>query len=258
MALTPIFPTQTHRETAELTKEYFLRFSAVDTILVVNSCARGDAVPESDLDMAILVKPGADAMEIKNIEAGWRLYSEGLPEIINYKNSTPSACLHVDVIDGRYEPGIMEKGGAPDYFEIEIGNQIRYSAFFGGSGSYFKELQLKWLPYYEEGLRIERLAMTKNACEYDLHHIPFYAKRGLYFHAFDRLYIAFQKLIQAVFISGKVYPISYTKWIRLQVEAWLGRPDLYAMLPSIISVSDIESHEVNQKVKLIKDLLLTI
>jgi hypothetical protein len=41
----------------------------------------------------------------------------------------------------------------------------------------------------------------------------------------------------------------------LQVETWLERPDLYARLPSIISVSDIESDEIGDKIKLIKELL---
>lgn len=125
----------------------------------------------------------------------------------------------------------------------------------GRIGSHFEDLLRKWLPYYNEELRTERLTMAKNACEYDLAHIPFYMKRGLYFHAFERLYIAFQKILQALFISAKVYPISYTKWIRLQVETWLERPDLYARLPSIISVSDIESDEIGDKIKLIKELL---
>lgn len=124
MTLIPIFPTQLHLDAAEFTKEYFLRFPEVDTVLVVNSCARGQAVPESDLDFAILVKPGTDLTDIGKMEADWRAYSANVPAFTRYKKSSPYACLHVDVIEGRYEPGIMEDGGAPDYFEIEIGNQV--------------------------------------------------------------------------------------------------------------------------------------
>jgi predicted nucleotidyltransferase len=51
------FPTKLHQDSAELIRDYFLALSNVDTVLVVNSCARGKAVPESDLDFAILVKP---------------------------------------------------------------------------------------------------------------------------------------------------------------------------------------------------------
>jgi predicted nucleotidyltransferase len=54
MTYRPIFPTILHQDTAELVRDYFLITSNVDTVLVVNSCARGQAVPESDLDFAIL------------------------------------------------------------------------------------------------------------------------------------------------------------------------------------------------------------
>ena len=52
--------------------------------------------------------------------------------------------------------------------------------------------------------------------------------RSLYFHAFDKLYHAFQEFLQALFIARRVYPIAYDKWIREQVVGWLRLPDLYA------------------------------
>jgi predicted nucleotidyltransferase len=57
MTFKPSFPTKLHQDTAELVRDYFLAIPGVDTVLVVNSCARGQAVPESDLDFAILTKP---------------------------------------------------------------------------------------------------------------------------------------------------------------------------------------------------------
>jgi len=255
MIFTPIFPTELHQRTAELTRDYFLNISNVDTVLVVNSCARGQAVPESDLDFAILVKPAATPTEIKNIETAWQSYSETHPLFLSYRRSNPYAHLHLDIINGNYNPTIMEDGGGPDYFEIEIGNQVCYSAPMGEAGPHLKELQNKWMPYYSEDLRSQRLAMTRNACKYDLGHIPLYIERGLYFQAFDRLYVAFQKFLQAVFIANRTYPIAYNKWIRMQVETWLNMPDLYFKLPPIISVSDIESGEVYMKAETLKEKL---
>lgn len=83
-----------------------------------------------------------------------------------------------------YTPGILEKGEPVHYFEIEIGNQICYSALTNDAGIYFKELQNKWLPYYNEDLRLQRFKGIKDACNYDLDHIPFFIKRQLYFQAF--------------------------------------------------------------------------
>jgi predicted nucleotidyltransferase len=193
MTFIPKFPTRLHQEAAELIRDYFLIIPDVDTVLVVNSCARGKGVPESDLDFAILVKPGITANEIKNIHTAWLTYSATQPTFLEYKHSTPFAHLHVDIIDGNYIPAIIEVGEPIDYFEVEIGNQICYSAPMENAGSYFQELQSKWLPYYSNDLRLQRLTMVHNACNYDLDHIPFFINRSLYFQAFDILCKAFQK-----------------------------------------------------------------
>ena len=86
--------------------------------------------------------------------------------------------------------------------------------------------------------------MVSDACAHDLDYIPFLLGRSLYFQAFDRLYKAYQEFLQALFIARKIYPIAYNKWIREQVEGWLGLPDLYRELPPILSVRNIESDEV--------------
>ncbi|MFN8256787.1 MAG: hypothetical protein U0W24_13915 [Bacteroidales bacterium] len=255
MNFKPIFPTELHKNVAGLVRDYFLDITKTDTFLVVNSCARGLAVPESDLDFVVLVKPGTIAAEILEIENNWRNYSANQPEIIKYKKSSQFAHLHLDIIDGNYTPTIIEIGEPADYFELEIGNQICYSAPMEKAGLYFKELQNKWLPYYSEELQQQRLAMIKNACEYDLNHIPHFIKRGLYFQAFDILCKAFQEYLQALFIASKTYPIAYNKWIKYQVVNLLNKPELYPKLSPVLSVSNIESNKINDKVKLLRELL---
>ena len=97
--------------------------------------------------------------------------------------------------------------------------------------------------------------MIRNACEYDLSHIPFFIKRGLYFQAFDILCKAFQEYLQVLFIANKTYPIAYNKWIKEQVVNWLNKPDLYPKLSPILSVNNIESIEINDKAKMLRELL---
>lgn len=123
------------------------------------------------------------------------------------------------------------------------------------AGIYFKELQKKWLPYYNEELRLQRLIMTRNACEYDLNHIPVFIKRGLYFQAFDILCKAFHEYLQTLFIANKTYPIAYNKWIKYQIVDILNKRDLYQKLSPILSVSNIESDEINDKVEMLRELL---
>lgn len=249
------FPTKLHQDSAGLVRDYFLAIPNVDTVLVVNSCARGQAVPGSDLDFAILVKPDTTPAEIKNIEHPWRIYSEKQPTFLKYKQSSQFAHLHLDIIDGNYRSTNIEKGEPIDYFEIEIGNQICYSAPMDNTGFYFQELQNKWLPYYKEELRLQRLQMIKDACSYDLDHIPFFIKRELYFQAFDMLCKAFQEYLQVLFIANKTCPIAYNKWIKEQVVKWLNKPDLYPKLSPILSISNIESNQINDKVKMLRELL---
>jgi hypothetical protein len=255
MLLKPVFPTKLHQDAAEIVRHYFKNVQETDTVLVVNSCARGQAVPESDLDFAILVSPETNAGKRNDIYAAWQVYSESQPAIVNYKQSNRYAHLHLDIIDGNYTPAIMEPGEPGDSFEIEIGNQIVYSAPMNHAGPYFQELQHKWLPYYDEPLRSERLTAMRNACKYDLDHIPVLIKRELYFHAFDTLGKAFREYLQALFINHRTYPIAYNKWIKEQIVNWLGRPGLYQKLLPVLTISNIESDEMNRKAEMLFELL---
>src|SRR3982750_3542345 len=99
MTLKPTFPTSLHKDTAELIRDYFLRIPNVDTVLVVNSCARGQAVPESDLDFAVLIKPDTTPKEIEYIEKSWVTYSNTQRTFLKYKQSNPFAHIHLDIID---------------------------------------------------------------------------------------------------------------------------------------------------------------
>ncbi len=251
----PVFPTQLHRDTAELVNHFFLAKPAVDTVLVVNSCARGQASPESDLDFAILIKPGIPEIEINLLEKAWKVYVEQQSSILKYRQSNPYAHLHLDLIDGHYIPEHAGKGEPINYFELEIGNQLCYSAPMHSPGDYFLQLRKEWLPFYSEELRSQRLKMATDACRYDLNHIPIFTKRELYFQAFDILYKAFQEFLQALFISNRVYPIAYNKWIKEQIVNRLNKPELYNSLLPILSVRNFESDEINENAIMLNQLL---
>jgi len=250
-----IFPTELHRQATETIKEFFIEQQNIDTILLVNSLARGTATPESDIDIAVLVSPATTNKEVTNLDARWQHFLNSNSTLNLYRNSDKFAQIHLDIIDGNFEPEAWEDGGGIDFFEVEIGNQICYSAPLDNAGSYFLELQNKWLPYYSEDLRLQRYIKAKEACHYDLDHIPFYIARELYFQAFYTLCKAFQKYLQALFIANKTYPLAYNKWIKEQVVTWLKKPDLYPKLSPIISVSNIESNQINDKAEMLRELL---
>jgi predicted nucleotidyltransferase len=249
------FPTPLHEQAAEAAYLFFRPQAAVDTVLVVNSCARGQALPESDLDMAVLVRPDTRDEEVTRLEALWRQELANNDVLRRYQESGKLAHLHLDLILGKYVPETWDDGGGPDDFELGIGNQLAYGAFMHGAGPYYLQLQAQWLPYYGADLRRQRLEMVHAACAYDLWHVHFFVQRGLYFQAFDRFYKGFQEFLQALFIARRMYPLAYNKWIRMQVEEWLGLPGLYHALPSIISVRNIESNEIVEKASDLNDLL---
>ena len=234
-----IFPTGSHRQATEVVKDFFVEQQNVDTILLVNSLACGKATPDSDIDMAILISETANKAEIIELDNSWQDFLNSDPTLNQYIKSNRFAQIALDIIVGVFEPSIWEDGGGIDSFELEIGKRLLYSLSLAGEGRYFTKLKSKWLPYYGTVILTQRLQSAKEACLYDLDHIPLFVKRGLYFQAFDRLYIAFQKFLQTLFIKHKTYPIAYNKWIKDQVVEILKLPELYKELPNIISVKNI-------------------
>jgi hypothetical protein len=251
----PAFPTSLHEAVADTVTNFFLKLDITDTILIVNSCAHGHAVVESDLDIAILAKENITNAEIEEANKKWMEYGSAHATVLKYKNSNRYRHLHLDVINGIYSPLTIERGEPIDFFEVEIGNQVCYSAPMNNDGFYFKKLKQKWLPYYDENLRSERLKNIIEACCYDIDHIPFYIKRELYFHASYILHKAFEEYLQALFIANKTYPLAYNKWIKYQVVDLLKKPELYPSLSPILSVTNIESNEMNKKAGLLNNLL---
>jgi hypothetical protein len=249
------FPTELHREVAGLAGDFFAAHADVDTILVVNSCARGRAVAGSDVDLAVLIMPTAESQAVQSLTRLWQEFIETQPLIHRFRRTGRFTQVHLDVFDGRMAPTVWDDGGGPDSFEVEIDNRLAYAAPLHQVGTYFRQLQSQWTPYYGDELQRSRLAMVREACARDLEAIPFFLKRGLYFQAFDRLYKAFQEFLQALFVARRTYPLAYNKWIREQVADWLALPKLYEELLPILSVRNIESPEVGEKAGALRTLL---
>jgi hypothetical protein len=239
MTTAPVFPTEAHARVAEAIEHTFAADDAVDTILITNSCARGRATPESDLDLVLLVKDGLPADAVRALETRWAAFMAGDGAVLAYLNTGRFAHIHADVITGTYTPTVWDDGGGPDAFELEIGNHVAYSAPLTPPGPALGGLQARWLPFYDDALRVSRLTMVREACLYDLDHVPFFVRRDLPFQAFDRLYKAHQEFLQGLFIARRRYPLAYNKWIREQVVEWLGLEVVYGRLLASLSIPDL-------------------
>jgi predicted nucleotidyltransferase len=249
------FPTVQHARVAELLAGFFENRSSVDTVLVVNSCARGKAIAESDLDMAVLVEPGTSRGLTQEMEAAWHSFASRNATIAQFMRRGPYSKIHLDLFDGHFDPVAWDESGGPDVFEIEIGNRIEHSLPIHTAGPYFKELQAKWLPFYGRDLRKERIEMVRGACAYDIGRVSRFFDRNLPFHAFDILYKAYQEFLQGVFICRQTYPVAYNKWIHEQIVEWLELPELYEDLVKVLSIKQLESEDILKSAQLLASLL---
>ena len=247
--LTTKYPSVEHAKAAASTAQFFSAEPGVAAVLLVGACARGKATRDSDLDILVLHALTASEAEQLALAARWEQFQQrddnikALPTIGKY------AMVDLEFSTGRFAPKARGWTTGPDSFELELGNTIVYSAPLLERDGYFQQLKQQWLPYYDESLRNERLALVHHYFQNNLDHIPLFIERGLHFQAFDRLCNAFQEFLQALFIARRRYPIAYDKWIREQVEEILGLRALYQQLPRLFEIRRFESDEIGAKAK---------
>ncbi len=249
------YPTPEHQRAAEVITEYFVKNYSIDAVLLVNSCARGKATRDSCLDIVTLAQPGKERSTFSELEAGWYELEKSSEVIQDLYKAGKYSVVHPDFISGEFNPAEQDESAGPDDFEIQIGNFLRYSHPLWQGSDYFTQLKAKWLPYYDEELRLRRLEKVRWFCLNNLHHIPLYIERGLYFQSFDRLYNAYQEFLQALFIARRVYPISYNKWIHEQIVDILELPGLYEQLTHLFEIRKFESPEIADKAREVEELL---
>jgi len=257
MKLRPAFPTSEHERAAAAITAFFSDSPEVEAVILMGSCARGKATRDSCLDILVLVPPSVLATDEDTLTKRWNEFygNDGVFRALGQVGRYS----HIDLVftDGQFAPKPRDWTSGPDEFELEIGNTLVYSVPLWQRGGCLAHLKARWLPYYDEALRQERLAMVRRYCLNNLDHVPLMLHRGLCFQAFNRLYDGFREFLQALFISRRTYPIAYDKWIREQVEDILGLPELYRRLPRLFEISNFESQEIAQKGEDLRDLFGT-
>ncbi|MBX7233079.1 MAG: nucleotidyltransferase domain-containing protein [Caldilineales bacterium] len=255
MTLKHSYPTPEHARAAAVISEHFAANFAIDAVLLTNSCARGKATPDSCLDIAILARPERLAAPLSMLEVAWEHFEQSNPAITALAKVGKYSVVHPNFLDGVFEPGERDEAAGPDDFELGIGNFLVYGVPLWQGSDYFDQLRRRWLPYYDDEMRQQRLRMVRHYCLNNLHHIPLYIERGLYFQSFDRLYNATREFLQALFIARRTYPIAYNKWIREQIEDILGLPDLYRQLTHLFEIEHFESAEIADKARQVEEWL---
>jgi len=246
------YPTIQHENAAKRLVEIFSKDKKVMSILLTCSCARGKASKDSCLDICIIVKTKAD---IKKIEDKFKEIYKTDKVFIELSRVGKYSHIDLEVTDGKIK--ITERGwtSGPDEYELAIGNIFSYSIVLFDRNDYFKKLQKKYLPYYDENLRKKRFKEVKKFMHNNLDHIPLYVERGLYFQAFKRLYDATREFLQALFLKSKIYPIAYDKWIKEQLAEILKKPELYQEFVTLYEIKKLESRELIEKADKLKKLI---
>ena len=255
MKLQATYPTPEHETAAETITTFLTANYSIDAILLVNSCARGRATRDSCLDISVLVRPESLRSQFDQLEADWAKFEDTNPVVQTLKKVGKYSEVHLDFTDGVFAPQERDEAAGPDDFELGIGNLLAYSFPLWQGSDYWEHLKAQWLPYYDEALRRQRLNMVRHYCLNNLHHIPLYVQRGLYFQSLDRLYNAYREFLQALFITRRTYPIAYNKWIREQVEEILVLPALYSQLTHLFEFKRLESSEIAGKAEEVESLL---
>ena len=250
-----IYPSPEHGQAAEAIVKFWTANYDVEAVVLVNSCARNKATRDSCLDMNVIVRPEIYEAHFTAWEKEWEAFNRTNPDIKALEQVGKYSVVHLDIDDGQFEPYEQDEAAGPDYFEVGVGNLLFYGVPLWQGSSYYNELQQQWLPYYDDALRRQRLNRVRFFCLNNLHHIPLYLDRGLYFQAFDRLYNGFQEFLQALFISRRVYPITYNKWIHEQLVEILVLPDLYAQVTHLFEIQHFASQEMLEKGQTVERLL---
>lgn len=255
MLLQATYPTPEHQAAAETITAFYTANYDIDAVLLVNSCARGKATRDSCLDIIVLASPERQQAPLSALAAAWEKFEETEETIAALKKVGKYSVVHPDFIDGVFAPQERDEAAGPDDFELGVGNFLAYSVPLWQGSDYYARLQGQWLPYYSDELRQQRLSMVRHYCLNNLHHIPLYIERGLYFQSFDRLYNAYREFLQALFIARRTYPIAYNKWIREQIAEVLGLPELYSQLAHLFEIKRFESTEIAGKAEEVEHLL---
>jgi predicted nucleotidyltransferase len=243
------YPTDAHRVAADELTELFAGRPETQAVLLVNSCARGKATPDSCLDMLVLVPPAVR----DELRPWWWEERERLPVVAELRRAGRFTDVHLGVIDGEFVRPHASDEHEP--LELRVGNTLRYSVTLFERGERLGQLQAEWLPFYAERLRTERLEWCRAFCRQNLDYVPWLVGRELYFQAFARVYRTLEAFLMGLHVSRRTYPIAYDKWIKEQVVGNLALPELYPRLVSLLEVQRLESDELVGKADELRGLV---
>ncbi|NTJ36368.1 nucleotidyltransferase domain-containing protein [Agrobacterium rhizogenes] len=242
-------PTEHHASVIDAVVDTFREIQEIEAVILTGSCARGQAAPDSDLDVQLLVPNRSNSRKLsKTYTAAWcRVLSERFAT-----ESVPS--VEIEVSSGRFKPINIASEDAFLSFEIEIGVSVAHAVPLWDPGGAFGLLREAWLPFYDEHLRRKRSVAAFEGMQGSLNKVKSYARRDLHHAALASLHSAARFLLAALFIERRIYPVAYEKWIRWQLENLLGLEGVYAEFSAIKELERLDEKTLLAKVALCERL----
>lgn len=245
------YPTPQHGRAAAEIVAFFRKQPATQAVLLTNSCARGKATRDSCLDMQVLTR----TEQTQALDQAWQRFAADNSAIADLSAAGRWTDVHLDVADGEF--AVRPIDHELDWLEVEVGNLLAYSIPLFERGERLAELRARWLPFYADELRADRLVAARETCLGYLDRIPWVLDRELWFHALARLHGAFSWFLLALHVEHRTYPIAYDKWIREQIVDNLSLPELYEQLPALFEIQRLESRELEEKAGDLRELAQT-
>jgi len=221
--VSPSYPTPEHRAAAEAVVDFWALRPDTQAILLTCSCARGRAVPDSCIDISIVVAPERFAATQAAVWPRFERYCRENAACQALEARVPWSGVDADLIDGTFLPGYHGYTSGADEFELN--------------------------------LRGERLVSVLAFARNNVEHIAPYAERGLLHQAHKRLLHASEEYLQALFISRRVYPIAHDKWIREQMVDILDEPTAYERFRSLFALPRFDARSLIQSAETLGTLL---
>jgi len=251
----PLSESTAHAAAADAVADFFASAAIVDAVLLVGSWARGHADKASDLDLAVLIRPEVDEADRHELAANWERSAQREQAASLLRPVARYSDVEIELIDGDFAPRPRGWTSGPDDFELRLGNYVAHSLPLFQSGTRYAALREHWLPFYDDALRTQRLESVRIFCLNNLDHVPWALERSDPFHAYHRLYHAYQEFLQALFISRRTYPIAYDKWIGQQLEQLLELPELALETAGIIGIADLDPPMIRERATRLDSLL---
>jgi len=266
-----LVPSPAYDKIIEKMVDYYKSDSRVFAVVLFGSLARGQGVPGSNIDLVVFVYP-KDFKSFFKIENTHKRVDDyikmgGKPNYYLGATCGPRTGQEteysIDFNDIRVNlmfrddiPRLRDQVGiCVDHFELDIGNYFVYCLPLYERDDTYKSLARKYLPYYGDDIRKERLEATRKEFDYRIERAKKMAERGLVFNSISQLYISFAILLQHLFIRKRKYPIYYRKWIKSQIVDILHEPELYEQLLQIYAIPKLTSEILKAKADLLHNIM---